>query len=72
MEKWGLYQRSNDEHIHRAVSWKAGVTDLLGETQPPIDLHSTGIASFHLGQELRRLLLLDQHTAHPLFPKIDC
>ena len=55
-------QRGDDEHIHRAVRREAGGADALGKAHPAEHFHGAGIAALHLGQELRRLLLLDQHA----------
>ena len=48
-----------------------GGADFLGEPHAPVDFHGARVAALHLRQELRRVLLLDQHAAHAAPAEID-
>src|SRR5207302_6088655 len=48
-----------------------GVADLAGEPHASENLHAARIHALHLGQELRRFLLLDERTAHAAQAEID-
>src|SRR5713101_9728860 len=63
--------RSDDEDVHWAMGRQAGGTDAICEPHASEDFHGAGIASLHLGKELRRFLLLDERTAHAAQPQID-
>src|SRR5713101_3993221 len=63
--------RSDDEDVHWAMGRQAGGTDAICERHASEDFHGAGIASLHLGKELRRFLLLDEDTAHAPQPEID-
>src|SRR3989441_8964497 len=71
MQERGLGQRQDDEHVHRDVVAQAGGADLVDDSHAPEDFHGARIAPFHLRQELRRFLLLDQRAAHPAHAEID-
>ncbi len=71
MQQRRLDQRRDDEHVHRHVARKAGGADFLRNAEAAVDFHGAGVAPLHLGQELRRVLLLDQHAAHAAAPEID-
>ena len=63
MQQRRIDQRRDDEHVHRAIGRKAGSADPVGDPHPPIDLHGARVATLHLRQELRSILLLDQRAA---------
>ena len=71
MQQRRLDQRGDDEHIHRHVAREAGIADFLRDAEPAVDLHGAGVAPLHLGQKLRRVLLLEQDAAHAAAAKID-
>ena len=71
MEQWRVDQRRDNKDIHRHVARQAGVADFLRNAEPAVDFHRPGVAPFHLGQELRRILLLQQNAVHAAAPKID-
>ena len=64
-------QRRDNEDIHRRVAREAGVANFLRDAEPAVNFHGAGVAPFHLGQELRRVLLLQQDAAHAAAAKID-
>ena len=41
------------------------------EAEPAVDFHGAGVAALHLGQELRRLFLLEEGAAHAALAEID-
>ena len=47
----------------------SGATDFLGNSHAPVDFHCATVGVLHLRQELRFLLLLDQMTAEPRWPR---
>src|SRR6266853_1425945 len=63
---------SNGSSVYWEMSWygSSGI-DAVCEPHASEDFHGAGIASLHLGKELRRFLLLDERTAHAAQPKID-
>src|SRR5262249_61910410 len=61
----------DDEDVHWAMGWQTGGADAVCEPHAAEDFHRAGIASLHLGKELRRFLLLDKRTAHAAQPQID-
>ncbi len=61
----------DDEHIHRTMRRKSGGADPFGQAHAAVDLHGPRVAALHLGQELGRLLLLDQRAAHALLAQGD-
>ena len=71
MQERRLQDRGDDEHVHRAFGRQAGGADAVGEPHATVDFHGAGVAPFHLGQELRGLLLLDQRAAHAAHAEID-
>jgi len=71
LEERRLNQRQHDEHIHRDVAREPGGADLFGEPHAPENLHAARIHALHLGEELRRLFLLDEHATHTAQAEID-
>ncbi len=71
MQQRRLQDRGDDEHVHRAFRRQAGGADAVGEPHAAEDFHGPGVAALHLGQELRRLLLLDERAAHAAHAEID-
>ena len=71
VQKRRLDQRRDDEHVHRRIAREAGVADFFRQPEPAINLHGAGVAALHLGQELRRVLLLDQDAAHATPAEVD-
>ena len=61
-----LVHGEHDEDVHGDAAVEPGRADLLGKAHAPIDLHGAGVAALHLGQELGRLLLLDEGAADAL------
>src|SRR2546425_169167 len=57
--------------IYDASIAPPGGADLVDDSHAPEDFHGARIAPFHLRQELRRFLLLDQRAAHPAHAEID-
>jgi hypothetical protein len=68
----GVYQGGDDEHVHGVVPGESCATDLFRQAHAAVDLHGAGVATLHLGQELRRVLPLDQHAAHAPLAQIYC
>ena len=54
------------------ASRKAGITNFLRQPHAAVDFHGAGVAPLHLGQKLRRVLLLKQDAAHTAAAKVDC
>ena len=50
---------------------KPASRNFLRDAEPAVDLHGAGVAPLHLGQKLRRVLLLEQDAAHAAAAKID-
>ena len=71
MQERRLDQREHDEHVHRAARRQAGRAHFLRDSHAPVDLHAAGIAALHLGEELRRLLLLDDGASNAAQAEID-
>ena len=59
-----LVHRQDQVHVHRHVGAQAGRAHLRGEAHAAEDLHGARVAALHLGQELRRVLALDERAAH--------
>ncbi len=60
----GFIHRQDNKDIHRDVRAQARGADLVRNSKAAEDLHGAGVAALHLGQELRRFLLLDQNAAN--------
>jgi hypothetical protein len=71
MQERRLDERGDDEYVHRALCRQAGRADALGKAHAAEHFHGPGIAALHLGQELRRLLLLDQRAGDAAHTEID-
>ncbi len=71
MEQRRFQDRGDDEHVHRAFRRQAGGADAVGKSHAAEDFHGPRVAALHLGQELRRLLLLDERAAHAAHAEID-
>ena len=71
MQKRRLDQRQHDEHVHRTMARQAGLANAIHNSDAPVDLHRAGIAALHLGQELRRVFLLDDRASHAAASEID-
>jgi hypothetical protein len=66
-----LDQRQHDEDVHGAMRGESGGANLVGDAHAPVDLHGASVATLHLGEKLRRLLLLNDGAAHAAPPEID-
>ena len=63
--------RADDPDVHRHVRRQPRLADAPGQPHAAEDLHRPGVAAFHLRQELRPRLPVDQQAADPPLAEVD-